>query len=61
MIVVYTLPSGVVDGCRQDKSITITIDDTMEEFTKIVLEMRETVCERLESMDTEGVKGMAQD
>lgn len=59
MIVVYTLPSGIVDDCRQDKSIAI--DKTMEEFTKIVLEMRETVCERLESMDTEGVKGKAQD
>ena len=56
---VYTLPSGIVDDCRQDKSITI--DETMEEFAKIVLEMRETICERLESMDTEGVKGKAQD
>ena len=56
---VYTLPSGIVDDCRQDKSITI--DETMEEFAKIVLETGETVCERLESMDPEGVKGKAQD
>ena len=59
MIVVYTHPSGIVDDCRQDKSVTI--DETMEELAKIVLEMRESVCERHESMDTEGVKGKAQD